>query len=111
MEQLGTGPTCHSENVDGKFNGESSSSVVSLCRLTMPDWNSGCVDTITESSNDSTDDKLRNTESSELKYRADAENRATEHDGPSTTQSFSKEERKERSKKAANLVDSHHCTL
>lgn len=103
--------TYHTENVDGKLDPERSTSVLGECALGMPNGYGTCVHPVAQARNDTSDDHLRDPGRCELEYRADAQDGATEHDGPPPSKSFTEKKGEQRTEQASYLVDGHYGPL
>jgi hypothetical protein len=99
------------ENVDGKLDPERSTSVLGKRALGVPHRYSTCVHPVPQARDDTSDDHLRDPGRRELEYRADAQDGATEHDGPPPSKPFPKEEGEQRSEQASDFVNRHHGPL
>ena len=106
-----TTTTYHTENVDGQLDCQCTTSIVRFRRLRVPDRDGRCVDTVSESCDDSANDELRDTKRSDLEHGSDRQHCTAEHDCSSTSKLFTVEEREQRPKETPDLVDRDDCPL
>jgi hypothetical protein len=103
--------TYDTENVDGKLDPERSTSVLGERTLGVPHRYGTCVHPIAQARNYTSYDHLGDPGRCELEYRADAQDGATQHDGPPPSKPFTEKEREQRTEQASYLVDGHYGPL
>jgi hypothetical protein len=77
----------------------------------VPDGHCARVDTVPESRDDPTDDKLRDPIRRSLQCRTDTEDSAAQHDGSASPEHLAEEEGEQGAEKTPDLVDRHHRAL